>query len=156
MQVNVKAAPIIVLLFKIMEKNKKDYCFPSQKKILELLDIRQGIKQSRATLNRWLRVIEDSGYIVRRRRIKKDPVRGLMFKSTLYFITLKGCKLLTRMGVKCRSLFDRVLNKIKSQLPGARARDTKKMLDDVVPNKKHGGNINKILNTLAENLSVAP
>ena len=156
MQVNVKAAPIIVLLFKIMEKNKKDYCFPSQKKILELLDIRQGIKQSRATLNRWLRVIEDEGYIIRRRRIKRDPVHGMMFKSTLYFITLKGCRLLTRMGVKCRSLFDKVLNKIKSNIPGAQARETKKMLDGASPNINHGGKINKILNSLAENLSVAP
>ena len=117
MQTNVKAAPIIILLFKIMEKNKKDYCFPSQKKILELLDIRQNIKQSRATLNRWLRVIEDAGYIVRRRRIKRDPIKGMMFKSTLYFMTLKGLHLLKRMGVPCRDLFNKVLNKISGYFP---------------------------------------
>ncbi len=117
MHTNVKAAPIIILLFKIMEKNKKDYCFPSQKKILELLDIRQNIKQSRATLNRWLRVIEDAGYIVRRRRIKKDPIKGMMFKSTLYFMTLKGIHLLRRMGVPCRALFDKILNKLKGYFP---------------------------------------
>jgi len=60
------------------------------------------------------------------------------------------------MGVKCRSLFDKVLNKIKGNLPGAQARETKKMLDDVKPNINHGGNINKILNALDEKLSVAP
>lgn len=117
MHTNIKAAPVVLTLFKIMEKNKKDYCFPSQKKILELLDIRQNIKQSRATLNRWLRVIEDAGYIVRRRRIKRDPVHGMMFKSSLYFMTLKGLHLLKRMGVPCRTLFDKVLNKIKGHFP---------------------------------------
>ena len=154
MQTTVKASPILVLLFKVMATYKKDYCYPSQKKILELLDIRQGIKISKATLNRWLRVSEDEGYFIRRRRLQRDPVHGMVFKSTLYFITLKGCRLLTKMGVKCRSLFDKVLNKIKSNLPGARARETKKMLDDVKPNPNHGGNIKKILNDLADNLSV--
>ena len=117
MQTTVKATPILVTLFKIMEKNGKDYCFPSQKKILELLKARQDTKQSRPTLNRWLRVIEDEGYLVRRRRIKHDPVKGMMFKSTLYFMTLKGCHLLKRMGVPCRTLFDKVLNKIKGRFP---------------------------------------
>jgi DNA-binding MarR family transcriptional regulator len=112
-----KAMPVILTLYKIMEKNKKDYCFPSQKKILELLDIRQGIKISKATLNRWMRVIEDAGCFVRRRRIKRDPVYGMMFKSTLYFMTLKGLHLLKRMGVPCRTLFDKVLNKIKGHFP---------------------------------------
>lgn len=126
MHTNIKAAPIIILLFKIMEKNKKDYCFPSQKKILELLDLRQNIKQSRATLNRWLRVIEDAGYIVRRRRIKRDPDHGMMFKSTLYFMTLKGLHLLKRMGVPCRTLFDKVLNKIKGHFPSMKKAARKK------------------------------
>ena len=155
MQTNIKASPILVLLFKVMATYKKDYCYPSQEKILELLDIRQGIKISKATLNRWLRVSEDEGYFRRRRRLKRDPVYGLMFKSSLYFITLKGCRQLTKMGVKCRSLFEKVLNKLKNSLPGARARETKKILDDVIPNPNHGGNINKILNDLADNLSVS-
>lgn len=114
---NIKAAPVVLTLFKIMEKYGKDYCFPTQKKLLELLDLRQGIKISRATLNRWLRVIEDTGYCVRRRRIKKHPLFGTVFKSTLYFMTLKGLHLLKRMGVPCRTLFDKVLNKIKGHFP---------------------------------------
>ena len=136
MHTNIKAAPIIILLFKIMEKNKKDYCFPSQKKILELLDIRQDIKQSRATLNRWLRVIEDEGYIVRRRRIKRDPKYGMMFKSTLYFMTLKGLHLLKRMGVPCRDLFNKVLNKITGRFPSMKKASREK--------KIHPGGIEKV------------
>lgn len=125
MHTNIKAGPIIITLFKIMEKNKKDYCFPSQKKLLALLDLRQNIKQSRATLNRWLRVTEDAGYIIRRRRIKRDPIKGMMFKSTLYFMTLKGLHLLKRMGVPCRALFDKVLNKVNGFFPSIKkaARD---------------------------------
>ena len=126
MHTNIKAAPVVLTLFKIMEKHGKDYCFPSQKKLLELLDIRQGIKQSRATLNRWLRVIEDTGYIVRRRRIKRDPIKGMMFKSTLYFMTLKGCHLLKRMGVPCRALFNKVLNKVKGFFPSMKKAAGKK------------------------------
>jgi len=114
---NIKAGPVVLTLFKIMDKYGKDYCFPTQKKLLELLDIRQDIQQSRATLNRWLRVIEDAGYIVRRRRIKRHPLYGTVFKSTLYFMTLKGLHLLKRMGVPCRTLFDKVLNKIKGHFP---------------------------------------
>jgi len=117
MHTNIKAGPVVLTLYKIMDKYKKDYCFPSQKKLLELLDIRQDIQQSRATLNRWLRVIEDAGYIVRRRRIKRHPLYGTVFKSTLYFMTLKGLHLLKRMGVPCRTLFDKVLNKIKGHFP---------------------------------------
>jgi len=117
MHTNIKAAPIVLTLYKIMEKYHKDYCFPSQNKLLELLDLRQGIKQSRATLNRWLRVIEDAGYIVRKRRIKHDFIQGTMFKSTLYFMTLRGCHLLKRMGVPCMSIFNKVLNKIKGHFP---------------------------------------
>lgn len=113
MQASQKADPILTVLFKIMSKYEKDYCFPSQKKLIELLDIRRGVKKSRATLNRWLRVIEDEGYIYRKRRIKRDAVQGMIFKSTLYFITLKGCHQMTKAGVNCRRLFDRILNKIK-------------------------------------------
>jgi len=126
MHTTIKASPILVLLFKVMSAYKKDYCYPSQKKILELLDIRQGIKQSKATLNRWLRVIEDAGYIVRRRRIKKHPVYGTVFKSTLYFMTLKGCHLLKKMGVPCRDLFNKILNKLKGHFPSMKSAFKKK------------------------------
>jgi len=94
-----KAHPLLLALVKIQRKYKKDYSWPAQLKLLELLELRQGIRKSRATLNRWLRVIQDDKYLIRRRRIKKDPRYGLMFKSTLYKITIKGLRLLSRFGV---------------------------------------------------------
>lgn len=94
-----KAHPLLLTLVKIQRKYKKDYSWPSQLKLLELMDMHQGIKKSRATLNRWLRVIQDDKYLNRRRRIKRHPRYGLMFKSTLYKITIKGLRLLSRFGV---------------------------------------------------------
>jgi len=94
-----KAHPLLLTLVKIQRKYNKDYSWPSQLKLMELMDIRQNIRKSRATLNRWLRVIQDDKYLIRRRRIKKDPRYGLMFKSTLYKITIKGLRLLSRFGV---------------------------------------------------------
>lgn len=113
MRVNHKAEPILGTLLKIMTKYGKDYCWPSQKKIIELLEKWRGIKISRATLNRWMRAIEDDKFLQRRRRIKRDKALGMVFKSTLYSITLKGLKQLTRAGVNCKRLFDKTLNKVK-------------------------------------------
>lgn len=99
MEVIQKAHPILLTLVKIQRKYKKDYSWPAQLKLLELIKIYQGYKKSKATLNRWLRVIQDDKYLIRRRRVKKHPVYGLMFKSTLYKITIKGLRLLSRFGV---------------------------------------------------------
>jgi len=97
-----KAHPILYTLLKIQRKYEKDYSFPSQLKILELLVSRQKLKKSIATLNRWLRVTEDDKYLIRRRRIRREKNYGTIFKSTLYKLTIKGYWLLHRMGVDVR------------------------------------------------------
>ena len=79
-----KAHPLVFTLVKIQRKYNKDYSWPSQKKIIELMDLRQLIKKCRATINRWLRVAEDGNYLIRRRRIKRDPIHGMIFKSQLW------------------------------------------------------------------------
>lgn len=94
-----KAHPVLLTLVKIQRKYNKEYSFPSQEKIIELMDLRQGIRKSRATINRWLRVVQDSKYLIRRRRIKRHPLHGMIFKSTLYKITIKGYRLLQMFGV---------------------------------------------------------
>ena len=93
--------PVLSVLYQLNSKFKKKYCFPGQKKIIELIEEYQGIKRSVRTLNRWLRYIEDKKFIRRKRRIKKDPVKGVIFKSTLYKITYKGYRALWRCGVDC-------------------------------------------------------
>jgi len=94
-----QATPIIATLHALNSKYKKLYCYPSQVKILDLLESRQGVKIAIATLNRWLRDLEDKGYIIRVRRIKRDKKRGILFKSTLYKITIEGYHALKMTGV---------------------------------------------------------
>jgi len=91
--------PILCTINGVNRKYNKNYCFPSQNKILWLMKNFYGVTRSRATLNRWLRVLEDEGYIKRVRRHRKDPLRGYIFKSSLYTITLKGYKKLWSLGI---------------------------------------------------------
>jgi len=99
MQAALKGIPVLSIIQGLAKYHGKKYCYPSQLKILELLAGRMGIDVSIATLNRYLRVIEDIGWVRRIRRIKRDPVKGMMFLSTVYVITAKGYGLLTKTGI---------------------------------------------------------
>jgi len=154
MQAVQKAHPLLITLVKIQRKYNKDYSFPSQQKIIELMDLRQGVKKSRATLNRWLRVVEDSKYLVRRRRIKRHRLYGMCFKSTLYKITIKGYSLMTRFGVDMSKEIAQYQKWLEEINPDRGAVKTRKKLNSAERNPEHTDNIQKILNSLAENLSV--
>lgn len=104
-----KALPIVAILDGLAKHYGKRYCYPSQNKILELLEKRLQIKISIATLNRWLRVIEDDGFITRLRRIRRDKVLGMVFQSTLYTLKKKSYALLARMSL-------RTWNKVKEMM----------------------------------------
>jgi len=137
MEARQKAHPILLTLVKIQRKNDKDYSFPSQLKLLELMDRYQGIKRSRATLCRWLRIIQDDKYLVRRRRIKRDPRYGLMFKSTLYKITIKGYRLLSRFGVDMSKEIAKYEKWLEEINPDREVESTKKMLTGAKKNPQH-------------------
>lgn len=93
------AFPILCTINGLNRKYGKNYCYPSQNKFLLLMKKFYSVKRSRATLNRWLRVMEDEGLIKRVRRHTKDKIRGYIFKSSLYSITLKGYNKLRSMGI---------------------------------------------------------
>lgn len=93
------AFPILCTINGINRKYGKNYCYPSQNRLLLLMKEFYQVKRSRATLNRWLRVMEDEGFIKRVRRHTKDKIRGYIFKSTLYSITHKGYLKLRATGV---------------------------------------------------------
>jgi len=93
------AFPVLCTINGLNRKYGKNYCYPSQNKLLLLLKNFYEVTRSRATLNRWLRVLEDEKYIKRVRRHTKDKIRGYIFKSSLYTITLKGYKKLRSMGM---------------------------------------------------------
>ena len=137
MQVIQKAHPLLITLLKIQRKYDKDYSWPSQLKLLELMDLRQGIRKSRATLNRWLRVIQDDKYLIRRRRIKKHPRYGLMLKSTLYKITIKGYRLLSMFGVDMKKEIAQYEKWLEEINPEYKAVKTKKMLEASKRNPRH-------------------
>jgi len=155
MQEEQKAHPLLLTLIKIQRKYNKDYSFPSQEKIIELMALRQGIKKSRATLNRWLRVVEDSKYLVRRRRIKRHRLYGMCFKSTLYKVTIKGYSLMTRFGVDMSKEIAQYQKWLEEINPDRGAVKTRKKLDSAERNPEHTDNIQKILADLGESLKPA-
>lgn len=97
-----KANDILGSLFWLLRHYNKDYCWPSQEKLLYVLAKWHRCKISIATLNRWLRAIEDEGYIKRTRRIKRHPRLGLLFKSTMYKIMDPGFRKLAALGVSVK------------------------------------------------------
>lgn len=110
MRTEVKAMPISTILCGLAIHNGKKYCFPSQKKIMELLEGRLGIKISIATLNRWLRVMEDEDYIKRIRRNSRGENGKILFKSTVYIIKYKALNILQKAGQKVKQAFRDIKN----------------------------------------------
>lgn len=99
MKLDFCAFPILCTINALNKKHGKSYSFPSQNRFMWLMKTYQRVKRSRSTLNRWLRVVEDEGYIKRVRRHTKDKIRGYIFRSTLYSIKHKGYLKLKSMGV---------------------------------------------------------
>ena len=93
------AVPLLATLNAINKKAKKLYCYPSQLTLMARMASYQGIRIEIATLNRWLRDIEDNGFIIRQRRIRHDKRLGMVFQSTMYLITHKGYSVLAAVGV---------------------------------------------------------
>ncbi len=113
MEAVIKGMPILSIIQGLSKYHGKKYCYPSQKKVLELLKNRLGIKISIATLNRYLRVIEDTGLLRRIRRLRRDDVKGMIFQSTIYIITYKGYTLLHNMGAMVWKYIQRISKKKK-------------------------------------------
>jgi hypothetical protein len=96
---------ILYALFGVCCKHKKYYCWPSQKKILELMARYQDLGFSVRTLNRDLRWLEDNGYISRLRRIRVGCGGKLVFCSTLYKFKGKAFNFLNSLGNRVKRLF---------------------------------------------------
>jgi len=88
---------IILALSHVMLKQGKRYCYPSQKKLCEILGKYYSNPIKRRALNYHLRHLEDKQYISRTRRIKKEPDGSLKFASTLYFFTKRGYRFLAKI-----------------------------------------------------------
>lgn len=95
---------VMMTLFGVSKTYGKAYCYPSQKKLLELLGRYHDFGISRRTLNRDLRFLEDDGYIKRVRRHLRLRDGGILFSSTLYKFTRKAFKYLAGLGKWCSGL----------------------------------------------------
>lgn len=107
-----KAGIVLPLLHGLGKSFGKDYCYPSQKKILQLVKKRYGCHRCRRSLNYWLAAFTETGLLKRVRRHRNDGALGMIFQSTMYFITLKGYKFLRTLGI---NVF-RDLKAIKSKM----------------------------------------
>ena len=76
-----------------------------------------------------------------------------MFKSTLYKITIKGYRLLSAFGVDMSKEIARYEKWLEEINPRRQALNTKKMLDAAKSNPQHEENVQKILTSLADNLT---
>jgi DNA-binding MarR family transcriptional regulator len=88
---------ILQLLAAYCGHSRKPYTFPSQQTILNTLRQRYRLHISRRTLNRRLAHLEAAGMITRLRRHKRDQPSGrLLLRSTLYFVTSFGRRMLKK------------------------------------------------------------
>jgi hypothetical protein len=102
----VASLQLLHALYAIAAKYGKSYCFPSQEKILELLEDHYDISISRRTLNRWLAFLEGEGYIFRTRRHSRGTNGEVSFKSTLYRFGKKALRLLKKIAYPLRKLLN--------------------------------------------------
>jgi len=77
---------------------EKNYSFASQATILEHMSRRWSVRRSRRTLNRWLRVLEDGGFIRRIRRHKPNPDGGIIFHTTIIVFKRKAYQALAKFA----------------------------------------------------------
>lgn len=147
------ALKVLAIHKKLQEHYGKDYSFPSQKKVLELLKMWHGEIVSRATLCRCYKYLKNTRHMLYIQRTKRHPVHGLQHNSTLRIILITGYKALQRVGVQVGKWIRHCVEKYKSKYPEFADRSNKKMLSAVKPNLQDGEQKQKIFNSLAENLS---
>jgi len=118
MKLTPKALPVLACLNMFMVHHKHFYCFPSQIRILRYLKEVASLTVSRRQLNRILRDIQNGGLIKRTRRHRREKGRGMVFHSTLYEMSVKGYKLLYKVGMVSKARFLEAIARLRSFLLG--------------------------------------
>jgi len=99
---------ILSIIHGLNNYHRNAYCFPSQDKMLDLLNKRFRVVISRRMLNYDLKYLQDHGYIKRIRRHVSRPGQGWVMRSTLYKILIPGYLLLRRLGLNVTSALKRL------------------------------------------------
>ena len=89
----------------------KDYCFPSQNTLLDLLRTLKNKIMSRRTLCRHLKTLEEEGLIKRKRRLSAGPDGKPIFASTLYTILSAGWRMLKKQVLSLMPMIKRFLKR---------------------------------------------
>lgn len=144
------AEKILPVYLKIQQAHGKDYSYASQLTLLSLLLKHRGWTKSRAMLNRYLRRLEDEGYIKRIKRTKNHPLYGMIHKSTICIILLKGYHALRKLGLNVWNEINRLLEKLRAKYPEFAARSKKKAPPANKFNPKAPEVVKKILNGLGK------
>lgn len=103
---------ILITLAGLAKHFEKRYCWPSQKRILALLEKFHKVSICRSTLNRGLTWLVENGYIRRKRRHRRIKTSGnlgtdghMLACSTLYQIEAKGFNYLRSLTKSILDLF---------------------------------------------------
>jgi len=94
-----KAGIILPLLHGLGMSYKKDYSYPSYKKILSMIAERTGVLYCIRTLCYWMKEVEEEGLVKRTKRHHHDGTLGMVFSSTMYQITASGYVFLWTLGI---------------------------------------------------------
>lgn len=96
----------------LQNKYGKNYCFPSQKKIIDLLEKFHGVVIKRRQLNYILAYLEKEQFIDRKRRLKTSNQGKIIFNTTLYWLKKRAWIYLSKTlrtiqsaGLKLREVF---------------------------------------------------
>ena len=95
--VSLYAVQLLIVLADEQMYWRKKGVFPSQKRIQSELKKKFDTNVSIRTINRWLAKIESAGLLRRKKRHKKHPLLGWLFRSSLYWIMGTGWRLLIKM-----------------------------------------------------------
>lgn len=116
------AAVYVSTLHDGMQYHGKKSVFYNQKTLQKNLK-RAGVRDvSIRTINYDLRRVEDSDYILRYKRHGPSKEKGFEFKSTRYYLAIKGWRLLWRLGKVTKVMYYAMVNAI---LKGGQAEKTR-------------------------------
>jgi len=108
-----KYLPILCVLGILAKIHGKNYCYPSQEKIIQLAKEKYDFEISRRHLNRVLNAFEEAGYYKRIRRLRRSPEGGMIKNTTLYVLSSKAMKLLGKMGIFLKRFILKTVEKVK-------------------------------------------
>lgn len=111
-----KLIPLLKTILAVAKKHGKAYCYPSQRRLLELLRKFHRVVISRRTLNRHLAILEAAHFFTRVRRHREGPaqvnpitgVQGrpkVLFASTLYKLQGRAFNWVHQLGTMAASFF---------------------------------------------------